>query len=142
MIARRGFRTGLAALAVSACAVTAFSVSARAQSLFSADMATMYADPAKYLLYGCRQLAQARPPLLYRIQKLEALMARAQSGGGGVLAANMAYRNEYLSARGDLQNLDARAADRSCPPMPQTAIAPPTEAPVVGTVPDRRTTPR
>jgi hypothetical protein len=106
-------------------------------ALAQTDMSSFYADPAKYTLYGCKQLAQARPLLLYRIQKLEALMAKANAGSGGQAASALAYNNDYLTLRGDLRNLDTRAVDRNCPPMPQHAQAPPEEVPPI-TAPEER----
>jgi len=99
---------GLAALAAGALAAHP----AAAQL----DLPSLHADPSKYLLYQCPQLAAARPPLLRRKQELEALMAKAEAGPGGALASTLAYRSDYLAVQGDLQNLEARARTLNCPP--------------------------
>lgn len=96
------------------------------------------ADPSKYMLFGCKQLAEARPLIVYRMQKLEGLMAKAATGPGGGFASSMAYNSEYSMLRGDLKNLEARAADRNCPPLPQGAAAPANELPVAPARPARR----
>jgi len=82
---------GLAALAAGALAAHP----AAAQL----DLPSLHADPSKYLLYQCPQLAAARPPLLRRKQELEALMAKAEAGPGGALASTLAYRSDYLAVQ-------------------------------------------
>jgi hypothetical protein len=82
------------------------------------DMPSMHADPSKFMLYRCPQLAQARPPLVARMQELERLTAKAAAGPGGSMVGSLAYRSDYLMVQGDLQNLDRRAAELNCPPAP------------------------
>lgn len=117
---------GRVAAAVAAAVVTAALLLGASPAAAQLDQPSFHANPAKYLLYRCPQLAVARPPLLRRKAELEALMARAESGPGGALASMLAYRNEYLAVQGDLENLDARAAALKCPPpAPQQAVPPP-----------------
>ncbi|HWM83227.1 MAG TPA: twin-arginine translocation pathway signal [Pseudolabrys sp.] len=87
------------------------------------DLPSMHADPSKYMLYRCPQLAQARPALVKRMQDLERLTAKAATSPGGAIVGRMTYRSEYLAMQGDLQNLDRRAAELNCPPAPATPPA-------------------
>lgn len=59
-----------------------------------------FADPAKYDLYDCKQLETERKSLAGRIADLERLMAKAQTGVGGSVVAEVAYRNDYIALRG------------------------------------------
>ena len=77
-----------AGLALSGCAGMSDSVS------------PAFADPAKYELWDCKQLAPERKRLADRTAKLQALMAKARTGTAGPLVAEIAYRNEYLEVRG------------------------------------------
>jgi hypothetical protein len=82
------------------------------------DLPSMHADPSKYMLYRCPQLAQARPSIVSRMQELERLTAKAATDPGGAIIGRMTYRSEYLMLQGDLHNLDRRAAELDCPPAP------------------------
>lgn len=123
-------RDRMLALSAGVCALFLSSGAVLAQL----DWPSMYSDPAKYTLYGCPQLAQARPALLKRIAELEALMQKAARSTAGAAVSTMAYRGEYLAAKGDLQNLDARASDRDCPLMSNVV---PRDEPASGAKPQR-----
>jgi hypothetical protein len=58
-----------------------------------------FADPAKYDMYDCKQLQDARKGLAVREAELQGLMAKADTGAAGPLVAEVAYRNDYLSTR-------------------------------------------
>src|SRR5258708_1845828 len=64
------------------------------------SMPTPSADPAKYQLYDCKQLEAERKNLATRAAELQGLIAKAQTGVGGPVVAELAYRNEYISVRG------------------------------------------
>lgn len=64
------------------------------------SMSTAFADPAKYELWDCKQLEPERKNLANQVAQLEGLMAKARTGTAGPLVAEMAYRNDYLSLRG------------------------------------------
>ena len=68
-------------------------------------MTSAFADPAKYDLYECKQLEPERTRLA-RAAELQGLMAKAETGVAGSVVAELAYRNEYISTRGQ-----ARLAD-------------------------------
>src|SRR5919204_4878181 len=66
----------------------------------SDSMSTAFADPAKYDLYDCKQLEPERKRLADRTAELQGLMAKAQTGAGGAVVAEVTYRNEYIATRG------------------------------------------
>ena len=69
-------------------------------------MTSAFADPAKYDLFECSQLEPERTRLAARAAELQGLMAKAETGVAGSVVAELAYRNEYISTRGQ-----ARLAD-------------------------------
>src|ERR1043165_6270077 len=66
----------------------------------SDSMSLAFADPAKYDLYECKQLEPERKRLAERTAELQGLMAKAETGAGGAVVADLAYRNEYIATRG------------------------------------------
>jgi hypothetical protein len=66
----------------------------------SDGMSTAFADPAKYELYDCKQLETERKTLANRAAELQGLMAKAETGVGGSVVAELAYRNDYVAVRG------------------------------------------
>src|SRR3954464_12302433 len=65
----------------------------------SDTVASAFADPSKYDLYDCRQLQAERKRLTLRAAELRGLMAKAETGAGGAVIGEFAYRNDALSAR-------------------------------------------
>ena len=59
-----------------------------------------FADPAKYELYDCKQLEAERKSLASRAAELQGLMAKAETGVGGAVVSELAYRNDYVAVRG------------------------------------------
>src|SRR5579859_177704 len=72
----------------------------------SDGMTSAFADPAKYQLYDCKQLEAERKMLSNRMAELQGLMNKAQEGVGGAVIAEVAYRNEYIAARGQAKNAE------------------------------------
>ena len=66
----------------------------------SDSMTAAFADPAKYDLWECKQLEGERKSLANRAAELQGLMAKADAGVAGPVVAELAYRNEYVSVRG------------------------------------------
>jgi hypothetical protein len=60
---------------------------------------TAFVDPAKYEQFDCKQLEAERKTLATRTGELQGLMAKAETGVGGSLVGELAYRNDYISAR-------------------------------------------
>jgi hypothetical protein len=97
------FSRSLAALALLALAATLSACADMGDTMTSA-----FADPAKYDLYECSQLEPERTRLAARAAELQGLMAKAETGVAGPVVAELAYRNEYISTRGQ-----ARLADEA-----------------------------
>ena len=55
-----------------------------------------FVDPAKYEHYDCKQLEAERKSLATRTAELQGLMAKAETGTGGTVVAELAYRNDYI----------------------------------------------
>src|SRR5438309_4421487 len=72
----------------------------------SDSMTSAFADPAKYDLYECKQLEPERKKLANRAAELQGLMAKAETGVGGAVVAELAYRNDYIAVRGQQRLAD------------------------------------
>lgn len=70
--------------------------------------------PGEYQFYNCQQLAASAKTLRTRLQELETLMAKSSKGAGGGLVNAMAYQPDYLSVRGELNELRRTAAAKNC----------------------------
>jgi hypothetical protein len=106
----------------------------------SDSMTSAFADPAKYDLYECKHLEPERQNLAKRAAELQGLMAKAETGAGGAVVAEIAYRNDYIAVRGQ-QKLAEEAWQRNrcretipgaatpvTPPPPAARAAPPSRA--------------
>jgi hypothetical protein len=69
----------------------------------SDSMTVAFADPAKFDLYDCKQLEAERKSLAIRTAELQGLMAKAETAAGGSVVVALAYRNDYVAARGQSQ---------------------------------------
>ncbi|MDE5462100.1 twin-arginine translocation pathway signal [Bradyrhizobium sp. CSS354] len=93
----------------------------------SETVAPAFADPARYELYDCKQLEGERKSLANRTGDLQRLMDKAQTGAGGAVVSELAYRNEYIAVRGQAQMADdawSRNKCRETPPEATPAAAP------------------
>jgi hypothetical protein len=72
----------------------------------SDSMTSAFADPARYDLYECKQLEPERKNLANRAAELQGLMAKAETGVGGAVVAELAYRNDYIAVRGQQRLAD------------------------------------
>jgi hypothetical protein len=70
--------------------------------------------PGKFDLYSCQDIEDSAKAARLRRTELEQLMARSAQGPGGEFVNAIAYRNEYLQARGDLQELAKANTDKQC----------------------------
>jgi hypothetical protein len=89
----------------------------------SDSMTTAFADPAKYEFFDCKQLEAERKSLATRTAELQGLMAKAETGVAGPLVSELAYRNEYVSLRGQARFADEAWQRNKCRPSPPTAAA-------------------
>ncbi len=94
----------------------------------SDGVSTAFADPAKYDLYDCQQLAKERKALEARTAELQALMAKAETGAAGALVAEIAYRNDYIATRGQANLAEEAWRRNRCqdapPPAPTRPVRP------------------
>jgi hypothetical protein len=73
-----------------------------------------FVAPGKFDLYSCRDLEDRAKIVRLRQTELEQLMARSAQGPGGEFVNAIAYRNEYLQARGELQEIAKANTDKQC----------------------------
>ncbi len=102
----------------------------------SDGMSTAFADPAKYELYECKQLENERKSLAARTAELQGLMAKAETGAGGAVVAELAYRNEYIAVRGQATFAEEAWHKNRCQNAAPVAAAP--VPPVIAPAPDAR----
>ena len=90
------------------------------------SLSVAFADPAKYELYDCKQLEAERKNLANRSAELQGLMAKAQTGAAGPVVSELAYRNEYISVRGQSRNAEDAWQRNNCRETPaEPAVVPP-----------------
>jgi hypothetical protein len=109
----------------------AFALSLGGCAEMSDTMTTAFADPAKYELYDCKQLETERKNLASRAAELQGLMAKADTGFAGPVVAEMAYRNDYVTVRGQLHFAEEawqKSHCRDTPPPPAAKPIAPTAA--------------
>jgi hypothetical protein len=80
----------------------------------SANLDELVVAPGKFEIYNCDQLAARGRAAVVRERELKTLIDRAEAGGGGALVSTIAYRNDYLTVRGELKQLEATAVDKKC----------------------------
>jgi hypothetical protein len=93
-------RAGLRAAAVPAVLALGLALSGCAE--INDGMSKGFADPAKYELYDCKQLELERKNLANRAAEIQGLMAKAETGVAGSVVSELAYRNDYVSVRGQM----------------------------------------
>ena len=94
----------------------------------SETVAPAFADPGKYELYDCKQLEAERKSLASRTADLQKLMDKAQTGAGGAVVSELAYRNDYVAVRGSAQLAEDAWRRNKCRETPPNA-APTAAAP-------------
>ncbi|QAU46268.1 twin-arginine translocation pathway signal [Bradyrhizobium guangzhouense] len=115
-----------ACCAAAALVVAGFALSGCAS--VSETIAPAFADPARYDLYDCKQLETERKAMAHRTEDLQRLMDKAETGTGGAVVAELAYRNDYITARGQAQMVEdvwRRNKCRETPPDATPASASP-----------------
>ena len=85
------------------------------------DESTFFADPAAYAMYDCAQLATVRTSHAQRVEELQGLMAKAETGAGGALVAEVAYRPDYVQAQAKLKSANAIWERNRCASANQSA---------------------
>jgi len=102
----------------------------------SDGMSTAFADPAQYDLYDCKQLETSRKALVARTAELQGLMSKAETGAGGAVVAELAYRNEYIAVRGQAKFAEEAWQKNRCATAAPPAAAP--VPPVIAPAPDAK----
>ena len=105
----------------------------------SETVAPAFADPAKYELYDCKQLEGERKALAKRTDELRALMDKAETGAGGAVVSELAYRNDYVAVRGSSQLAEEAWRRNRCRETPPDARPEPAtpQPPVIKPTPMR-----
>lgn len=91
-----------------------------------------FVDPAKYDLYDCKQLETERAALVARTAELQRLIDKAHTGAAGSVVGELAYRNDYISARAQAKLAEENWQRSKCvasapgtPPVPVPAAPAP-----------------
>jgi hypothetical protein len=113
-----------ACCAVAALVAAGFALSGCAG--VSETIAPAFADPAKYELYDCKQLEAERKSLAKRTADLQKLMDKAETGAGGAVVSELAYRNDYVAVRGQAQMAEDAWRRNRCRETPPDATPVPT----------------
>jgi hypothetical protein len=87
----------------------------------SETIAPAFADPGAYELYDCKQLETERRQLAARTADLQKLMDKAETGAGGAVVSELAYRNDYVAVRGRAQLADDAWRRNRCRETPPNA---------------------
>lgn len=88
----------------------------------SETIAPAFADPAAFELYDCKQLEGERKALASRTADLQKLMDKAQTGAGGAVVSELAYRNDYVAVRGRAQLAEDAWRRNKCRETPPGAV--------------------
>ena len=89
-----------------------------------------FVDPAKYDQFDCKQLDTERKALATRTAELQGLIAKAQTGTGGSVVGELAYRNDYISARAQAKLVEEMWQRNKCVAgLPAAATPAPAPAP-------------
>lgn len=103
----------------------------------SETVAPAFADPGRYELYDCKQLEAERKALASRTADLKKLMDKAETGAGGAIVSELAYRNDYVSVRGQAQLAEDAWRRNKCRETPPNATPTPSapQPPVIKPAP-------
>jgi hypothetical protein len=88
------------------------------------SLTSAFADPAKYEYYDCKLLEAERKTLASRSAELKGLMAKAETGTGGTVVAELAYRNDYISTRAQAKLAEEAWQRGKCHETPPAATPP------------------
>ncbi|MEA2892756.1 MAG: hypothetical protein QOI05_3549 [Bradyrhizobium sp.] len=91
-----------------------------------------FIDPAKYEQFDCKQLEAERKALATRSAELQGLIAKAETGVGGSVVGELAYRNDYISARASSKLADETWQRNKCATGSPAAATPAPAGPAPG----------
>ena len=101
-------------------------------------VAPAFADPGKYELYDCKQLEAERKALASRTEQLQKLMEKAETGAGGAVVSELAYRNDYIAVRGQAQLAEDGWRRNRCRETPEELPAAASSSPAAPAKPASR----
>lgn len=78
------------------------------------DQALTMVNRGKYSLYDCYAIAQQARVSSQRERELALAIEKASRGPAGELVINSVYRPEYLTVKGELQELEITANKKNC----------------------------
>jgi hypothetical protein len=78
------------------------------------SMARFLVAPGKYELYSCPELLRQASETARRQHELEQLITKAGQDASGQFVSTLAYRPDYLSARGEMRELREAARAKNC----------------------------
>ncbi len=81
---------------------------------YSDELASSLVAPGKFDLYNCDQLSVRARETAQRERELKQSMQEAERGAAGGFINAVAYRTDYLTARGELMELERTAAAKNC----------------------------
>ncbi len=93
-------------------------------------MSSAFADPAKYELYDCKQLEPERRRLANALAENQGLMAKAETGVGGSVVSELAYRNENIALHGQMHFAEEAWRKNRCKETAPTTPATPPPKPL------------
>jgi hypothetical protein len=112
------------------CAVTALSLLTLAAGLGGCAAvgdsfaSAAFVDPAKYEQFDCKQLEAERKLQAKRTAELQGLMDKAQTGTGGAVVSQVAYGNDFISARASSKLAEETWQRSKCVATPEVPAAP------------------
>jgi hypothetical protein len=111
-------RSAVAAIAGAALAAASLAACTTSGGTSDDQMGRLLVAPDKFVLYNCAQLAEAAQTTAVRERELQLLMAKAGVDSAGRLVSALAYRPEYLTVRGEMNELRKAAAAKNCKFVP------------------------
>jgi hypothetical protein len=87
-----------------------------------------FVDPAKYEQFDCKQLEAERKAQAARTAELQGLIDKAKTGTGGAVVSQVAYGNDYISARASAKLAEEAWQRNKCVATPEAPAAPPVPA--------------
>jgi hypothetical protein len=85
--------------------------------------ARLLVAPDKYVLYSCPEIAREMKTKQEREKELRDLMDKDGSDAGARVISGFTYDPEYLSVRGEINDLRTTAANKNCTNMPGEGAA-------------------
>jgi hypothetical protein len=73
-----------------------------------------FVDPAKYALYDCKRIDIDRKAQAAKTAELKGLIAKAETGSGGAVVAEVAYGNDLVAVRAQARAAEQAWRDNKC----------------------------